>query len=108
MASRIFGSGIKRREDPRLLTGQGKYTDDFVLPGMVHMSVVRSPYAHATITSIDVSAALELPGVYGTLTGDEVAILTDPFFQIAAPPGGAAIWKNGSVRIATSSPVSVP
>ena len=49
---------------------------------------VRSPYAHAKIGSIDVSAALELPGVYGTLTGDEVALLTDPFFQIAAPPGG--------------------
>ena len=50
---------------------------------------MRSPYAHARIQSIDVSAALELPGVYGTLTGDEVAILTDPFFQIAAEPGGS-------------------
>ena len=55
---------------------------------MGYLHFVRSPYAHATIASIDVSAALELPGVYGTLTGDEVAILTDPFFQIAAPPGG--------------------
>ena len=55
---------------------------------MGYLHFVRSPYAHASIESIDVSAALELPGVYGTLTGDEVAILTDPFFQIAAPPGG--------------------
>ena len=47
MAARIFGSGIKRREDPRLITGQAKYTDDFVLPGMAHLAVVRSPYAHA-------------------------------------------------------------
>src|SRR6478752_1026643 len=55
---------------------------------MGYLHFVRSPYAHATIVSIDVSAALELPGVFGTLTGDEVAILTDPFFQSAAPPGG--------------------
>ena len=54
---------------------------------MGYLHFVRSPYVHAKIASIDVSAALELPGVYGTLTGDEVAILTDPFFQIAAPPG---------------------
>src|SRR4051812_22635716 len=54
---------------------------------MGYLHFVRSPYAHATIASIDVSEALELPGVFGTLTGDEVAILTDPFFQIAAPPG---------------------
>jgi 2-furoyl-CoA dehydrogenase large subunit len=53
--------------------------------GYVHF--VRSPYAHAKIRSIDVSKALELPGVYGTLTGDEVAILTDPFFQISRRPG---------------------
>ena len=52
MASRIFGSAIKRREDPRLITGQAKYTDDFVLPGMAHMAVVRSPYAHASIKAI--------------------------------------------------------
>ena len=54
--------------------------------GYVHF--VRSPYAHARIVSVDVSAALEAPGVLGTLTGDEVAILTEPFFQIAPAPGG--------------------
>ena len=48
---------------------------------------VRSPYAHAMIRSVDVSQALELPGVFGTLTGDEVATLTDPFFQLSTPPG---------------------
>src|SRR6185369_12504316 len=46
-----------------------------------------SPYAHAVIKSIDVSKALELDGVLGTLTGDEVATLTDPFFQLSTPPG---------------------
>ena len=61
MASRIFGSGIKRREDPRLITGQAKYTDDMVLPGMAHLAVVRSPYAHARIKSIDTTAAAKVP-----------------------------------------------
>jgi carbon-monoxide dehydrogenase large subunit len=72
MASRIFGSGIKRREDPRLITGQAKYTDDFVLPGMVHMSVVRSPYAHARIKRIDVGKARKMPGVVGVYTGQQM------------------------------------
>src|SRR5881398_3364711 len=53
--------------------------------GFLHF--VRSPYAHARIKSVDVSKALELDGVYGTLTGDEVAILTDPFFELSTPPG---------------------
>jgi carbon-monoxide dehydrogenase large subunit len=72
MSARIFGSGIKRREDPRLVTGQGKYTDDFVLPGMVHLAVVRSPYAHARIRAIDASRARALPGVLGVFTGADM------------------------------------
>ncbi len=72
MAARIFGSGIKRREDPRLLTGQGKFTDDFVLPGMVHLSVVRSSYAHARIKKIDTARARSLPGVLGVFTGADM------------------------------------
>jgi aerobic carbon-monoxide dehydrogenase large subunit len=72
MASRIFGSGIKRREDPRLLTGQGKFTDDIVLPGMVHMAVVRSPYAHARLKKIDAARARSLPGVLGVFTGQDM------------------------------------
>src|SRR5262245_31468241 len=52
MAKNAFGSPVKRREDPRLLTGQAMYTDDFTLPGMAHMAVVRSPYAHARIKAI--------------------------------------------------------
>ncbi len=84
----FVGQSVPRREDRRLVQGQGVYFDDVKRHGMGYLHFVRSPYAHARIESIDVSAALELPGVYGTLTGDEVAILTDPFFQIAADPGG--------------------
>src|SRR6202158_5802919 len=72
MASRIFGSAIKRREDPRLVTGQAKYTDDFNLPGMVYMSVVRSPYAHARIRKIDTKKAASMPGVLGVFTGQQL------------------------------------
>src|SRR5713101_1626022 len=72
MASRILGSGIKRREDPRLVTGQARYTDDFVLPGMVFMAVVRSPYAHARIRRIDTKKAASMPGVLGVFTGQQL------------------------------------
>ncbi|HET7290799.1 MAG TPA: molybdopterin cofactor-binding domain-containing protein [Vicinamibacteria bacterium] len=72
MASRVFGSGIKRREDPRLVTGQARYTDDFTLPGMAHLAVVRSPYAHARIKRIDASRARSLPGVVAVFTGQEM------------------------------------
>ncbi len=72
MSSRIFGSAIKRREDPRLITGQAKYTDDFVLPGMAHMAVVRSPYAHAKIKAIRTTTAAAMEGVLGVFTGKEM------------------------------------
>ncbi|MEJ2556228.1 MAG: molybdopterin-dependent oxidoreductase [Anaerolineae bacterium] len=73
MAARIFGSGIKRREDPRLITGQAKYTDDLSLPAMAHMIIVRSPYAHARIRSINTAQAAGMPGVLGGFTGQDVA-----------------------------------
>lgn len=84
----FVGQSVPRKEDDRLVQGQGTFFDDVKRHGMGYVHFVRSPYAHARLTSIDVSGALELPGVYGTLTGDEVALQTDPFFQIAAAPGG--------------------
>jgi len=81
------GTSVPRKEDKRLVQGQGVFFDDIKRHGMGYVHFVRSPYAHAKIKSVDVSAAVELPGVYGTLTGDEVAILTDPFFELSVPPG---------------------
>src|ERR671919_350086 len=69
MTTRIFGSGIRRREDPRLITGQATYTDDIKLTGMVYAAILRSPHAHARIRSIDTSAAQEAPGVLAVYTG---------------------------------------
>ncbi|MBD0337713.1 MAG: xanthine dehydrogenase family protein [Thermoleophilia bacterium] len=81
------GTNIPRKEDKRLLQGQGVFFDDVRRHEAGFVEFVRSPYAHAKILSVDVSKALELDGVYGTLTGDEVAIQTDPFFQISPDPG---------------------
>ena len=72
MTTRLFGSGIRRREDPRLITGRASYTDDIKLPGMVHAAILRSPYAHANITSIDTSAAVCQPGVIAVYTGGDI------------------------------------
>src|SRR5262247_2068655 len=77
------GTSVPRKEDRRLVQGEGVFFDDVKRHGMGFVHFVRSDYAHAKIVSIDVSAALALDGVYGTLTGDEVAILTDPFFEMS-------------------------
>ena len=71
MTTRVFGSGIRRREDPRLITGWASYTDDIKLPAMVHAAILRSPYAHATINSIDTSGAAAQPGVIAVYTGED-------------------------------------
>jgi carbon-monoxide dehydrogenase large subunit len=72
MSTRIFGSAIKRREDPRLITGQGKFTDDLTLPSLAHAAVVRSPYAHAKIKKINTKKAQAVSGVLGVFTGQEM------------------------------------
>ncbi|HSK17251.1 MAG TPA: xanthine dehydrogenase family protein molybdopterin-binding subunit [Gaiellaceae bacterium] len=81
------GQSVPRKEDKRLVQGQGVFVDDVRRHEVGYVHFVRSPYAHAGIVSIDVSAAEALEGVYGTLIGEEVAALTDPFFQLSVPPG---------------------
>src|SRR6202165_3276106 len=68
-----IGQSIKRIEDARFLRGKGNYLDDFVLPGMLHMAILRSPHAHARIKSIDATAAGAKPGVIAVVTGDLMA-----------------------------------
>ena len=67
-----MGQSVKRKEDARFLRGKGHYIDDFKFPGMVYMDIVRSPYAHANIKSIDASKALALPGVLAVITGKDL------------------------------------
>ncbi len=96
------GQSVPRKEDRRLVQGQGVFVDDIKRHGMGFIHFVRSPYAHAHITSIDVSQAERMPGVYGTLTGEEVASLTDPFFQTRRsrrePEGLRAGSRQGALR----------
>jgi aerobic carbon-monoxide dehydrogenase large subunit len=66
--ARVFGSGIKRREDPRLLTGTAKYTADITLPGQVYAAILRSPHGHARIRKIDTAPAKTAPGVVAVFT----------------------------------------
>jgi carbon-monoxide dehydrogenase large subunit len=68
-----MGHSIKRKEDPRFIRGKGNYVDDIQLPGMLHMDIVRSPYAHAKILKIDSSKALAIPGVLAVITGETLA-----------------------------------
>ncbi|MGH7041319.1 MAG: xanthine dehydrogenase family protein molybdopterin-binding subunit, partial [Acetobacteraceae bacterium] len=68
-----LAQSVRRVEDPRLLLGHGRYTDDIRLPGMLHGVVLRSPHAAAAITSIDTAAAVTLPGVRAVYTGADLA-----------------------------------
>jgi len=69
----FVGESIKRKEDDRFIRGKGNYVDDITLPGMLHMAILRSPFAHARIRSIDASAAQALPGVVAVVTGELLA-----------------------------------
>lgn len=68
----LIGESIKRREDERLITGKGTYVDDVRMVGMLHLALARSPHAHARITNVDASAALDVDGVVGVYTGADL------------------------------------
>jgi len=80
------GRGLARKEDNRLLRGRGKFIDDIKLRDMLYLKFVRSPYAHAKVTRLDVSAAEAVRGVICTLTGAEIAKQTNPFIEIGPDP----------------------
>jgi aerobic carbon-monoxide dehydrogenase large subunit len=73
MTTAEVGRARLRKEDAHLITGRSRYTDNITLPGMLHLAMVRSPFAHAKITSVDVAAAKSSPGVVAVLTGADVA-----------------------------------
>src|SRR3990172_520509 len=81
-STKWVGQSIPRHEDQRLVIGHGHYTADISLPGMLHVALLRSPYAHARILSYDTSEAQKLPGVHYVLTGEELARRSDPFVVV--------------------------
>ncbi|MGF6904055.1 xanthine dehydrogenase family protein molybdopterin-binding subunit [Paraburkholderia sp. GAS348] len=72
-STRYIGKPVRRREDQRLMSGQGRFTDDHQFPGMTFAAFIRSPFAHARIRNIDTAAALAMPGVVGVLTHADIA-----------------------------------
>ena len=91
MTTDVLGARVKRVEDPKLITGKGRYLDDIKLPGMVHLAILRSPYAHANIRSIDTSAARTAPGVVAVFIGSDITYNPLP---MAWPAGGASGIRN--------------
>jgi aerobic carbon-monoxide dehydrogenase large subunit len=108
----MLGSPIKRREDPRLITGQATYVDDIKIPGMLHMAVLRSPYGHARITRIDTSAARQHPGVVAVYTAEDLKSVVGniaiavPLGKIAEGMGNRGALADGKVRF-YGDPVAV-
>jgi carbon-monoxide dehydrogenase large subunit len=88
VGARSIGARVKRVEDPRILTGHGRYVDDVVLPGMLHAAFLRSQVPHGRIVSVDVSEARALPGVAAVYTGADMERLTKP------AQGGAVSGMN--------------
>ena len=98
---RFIGKPMPRKEDARLITGHGRFTDDFSLDGQAYAAMVRSPYPHARIVTIDTAPAKAMPGVLGVFTGADCAtdnlksIPHDPLpktkfdMKLTAPGGGA-------------------
>ncbi len=95
MPTNVLGKAMKRREDPRLITGEGNYLDDVKLTGMLHAAVLRSPYAHARIVSIDTSRAAALPGVHAVFTGADIAKEQNPL---------PCAWQAGGVTNNVNTP----
>lgn len=82
-AARVIGKPRRTLESARMVRGAGHFIADLQLPGMLHVALVRSPYAHARIVSTDVSGAWEVPGVVAFLTGEEAAARSGPVFSLA-------------------------
>ena len=87
--AKLIGEAVRRVEDRRFITGQGKYTDDIKLPGMTYAYIIRSPHAHARIKRIDVSAAKAMPGVIDVITGEDVKDIN------GLPCGWQVNFRNG-------------
>jgi carbon-monoxide dehydrogenase large subunit len=107
-----FGKPVPRKEDPRLLTGRGRFSDDVTLPGQAIACFVRSPHAHARVLAIDTRPALAMPGVLAVLTGADVArdglrpiphrpVPTNPFEFPLAGRGGSPVFVAPHPLLAT-------
>jgi carbon-monoxide dehydrogenase large subunit len=83
--SKMMGASVKRKEDPRLITGQGKYTDDVQLRNMAYLAILRSPHAHAHIRRVDATRALQHPDVLAVAIGQQINQQCQTPFPLFAP-----------------------
>ncbi|RPF95397.1 MAG: hypothetical protein CBC23_012345, partial [Rhodospirillaceae bacterium TMED63] len=101
----MFGQKITRVEDPALLRGKGRYLDDIHLPGMLHAAFVRSQYAHARITGIDASSALDMDGTVAVYALDDLREhLTDTVMPVEQPSGALKQSASPSVLAGGGGP----
>ncbi len=98
---KYIGASARSKEAPRHVAGRGRYADDLVLPRMLHASILRSPYGHARISSVNASQATQLSGIVGIITPDDVKRRSRPFkpgryaagLQVPIPEYASAIDK---------------
>ena len=102
MSTRYFGQPMKRREDPRLLTGKALFVDDIDLPGMLHVAFARSDFAHGRLLSIDTEAAKDKPGVIAVITAEDLGDYWQPGPLLVPPPPieGAEFYPRTQVPLA--------
>ena len=105
MGAKYFGASVPRREDPRLLRGEGRFVDDIKLPGMLHAAFVRSPHAHARLRAIRTDAARRLPGVAHVYTFADLARWLKPLPLFGAVPPGLAARVDVTMRQAPQLPI---
>src|ERR1700731_1775440 len=99
MSTRTFGEPIKRNEDRRLLTGQALFIDDVELPGMLHAALLRSQVAHARILRIDVTRALQHPGVIAAYVAGDLGDYWQPGPMLVPPPPIEGIVFNERTQV---------
>src|SRR6266851_3193823 len=99
MSTRTFGEPVKRNEDRKLLTGQALFIDDVELPGMLHAAFLRSQVAHARILKIDISKALQRPGVVAAYTAGDLGDYWRPGPLLVPPPPIAGIVFNERTQV---------
>src|SRR5262249_34920561 len=99
MGAKYFGAAVPRREDPRLLRGEGRFVDDVTLPGLLHAGFLRSPHAHARVVRVDTTAARAVSGVVGVFVFDDLQRFMKPLPLFGAGPPG--LGGAGRVGVGT-------
>ncbi|HXG03660.1 MAG TPA: xanthine dehydrogenase family protein molybdopterin-binding subunit [Candidatus Binatia bacterium] len=103
MGAKYIGAAVRRREDPRLLRGEGRFVDDITLPGLLHAAFLRSPHAHARLRAIRTERARAAPGVAAVFTFADLAPWLKPLPLFGAPPPGLSAAVAIELRQAPQS-----